>query len=335
MQSNFIPQKASRTITTHLGDCKDVATLFVALCRESGIEANLVLVSTRDNGRARLLLPTNHFNHCIARFKADNKIYYLELTDPYLPFEALPSADLHASILPIPYKDEQFDNKIITLDTPLREKNKIKRTAKLTFTNNDMNIAAKVICYGYMASYFRHSYLDIGYEEQEKQFTRSVAGDFTVPVKISGLAFENLDNLADSVVYTYNLEVKGSVQNVAGMKIFQLPWSDKLSSLSEMAMETRRYPLELWWYMGDDGAEEQIEIALPQGKQWAEAMKDVNLQCANAAYSLTYDTTVPGILKAKRSMQMITNLVKPEEYVAFRSFLQAVSESDNKQYAVK
>ena len=335
MHSNFIPQKASRTITTHLGDCKDVATLFVALCRESGIEANLVLVSTRNNGRNILLLPTNHFNHCIARFKADNKSYYLELTDSYLPFEALPSADVHAQILPIPYKEEQFDNKIITLDAPLREENKIMRKAKLTFNNNDLNVAGKVISYGYLASYFRHNYLDIGREEQEKQFTRSVAGDFTVPVKTSGLTFENLDNLADSVVYTYNLEIKGSVQNVAGMKIFQLPWSYKLSSLSEMAVETRLYPLELWWYMGDDGTEEHIEIVLPQGKQWAEQMKTVSLQCANAAYSLTYDSSTPGVLKAVRRMQMLTDIVNPDEYAAFRNFLQAVSESDNKQYAIK
>ncbi|MDR0295364.1 MAG: transglutaminase-like domain-containing protein, partial [Prevotellaceae bacterium] len=335
MQSNFIPQKASRTITTHLGDCKDVATLFVALCRESGIEANLVLVLTRDNGRNNLLLPTNRFNHCIAQLRADNKIYYLELTDNYLPFEALPMVDVRAQILPIPYKDEQFDNKIIILDSPLRETNKILRSTKLTVNKNDLNIAGKVISYGDMASYFRHSYLDIGYDEQLKQFTRVIASDFTVPVKISDLTFENLDNLADSVVYTYNVEVKGTVQELAGMKIFQLPWSDKLSSLSEMSMETRLYPLELWWYMGDDGNEEQIEIVLPQGKQWAEQMKDVHLKCANATYSLTYDTRTPGVLRAKRSMQMITDIVMPEEYVAFRNFLQAVSESDNKQYAMK
>jgi hypothetical protein len=335
MHSNFIPQKASRTITTHLGDCKDVATLFVALCRESGIEANLVLVSTRDNGRNNLLLPSNRFNHCIAQLKVDNKTYYLELTDTYLPFEALPLVDVGAKILPIPYKDEQLQHEIIILDSPLREKNKIRRSMKLTLNNNDLVIAGKAIRYGDMASYMRHGYLDIGYEEQMKQFNQAVAADYTVPVKVSDLTFENLDNLADSVVYTYNMEVKGVVQEVAGMKIFQLPWSDKLSSLSEMSMETRLYPLEMWWYIGDDGKEEQIEVALPKGMQWAEQMKDVDLKCANATYRLTFDTGTPGVLKAVRRMQMTTDIATPEEYAAFRNFLQAVSESDNKQYAIK
>jgi hypothetical protein len=292
-------------------------------------------VATRDNGRNNLLLPTNRFNHCIAQLNVDNKIYYLELTDTYLPFEALPVADVRAQILPIPYKDNQFGNELLILDSPFREKNKILRNTQLTVNNNDMMIAGQVIRYGDMASYFRQHYLDIGYDEQVKQFTQAMAADYTVPVKVSDLQIENLDNLADSVAYAYKMEIRGAVQEVAGMKIFRLPWSDKLSSLSEMSMETRLYPLELWWYIGDDGKEEQIEIVLPQGKQWAEPMKEVNLSCANAVYRLTYDTGTPGVLKAIRRMQMITDIVSPEEYVTFRNFLQAVSESDNKQYAFK
>ncbi|MDR2823844.1 MAG: DUF3857 domain-containing protein [Prevotellaceae bacterium] len=41
MQSNYIPQKPSRTITTRLGDCKDLATLFVALCSRQELTQTL------------------------------------------------------------------------------------------------------------------------------------------------------------------------------------------------------------------------------------------------------------------------------------------------------
>ena len=335
MQSNFIPQKASRTIITRLGDCKDMSTLFVALCREIGIKANIVLVLTRENGRSKLLLPTNRFNHAIAQLIIDDKTYYLELTDNYLPFEALPVADVRAQILPVPYEDEHFDSKIITLDSPTREQNKIWKGVKIAFDNNDLNIAGKVIRYGDMASYFRQTYLDIGHDEQVKQFTQAIATDFTVPVKITDLQIENLDNLADSVLYTYKMEVRGAVQEVAGMKIFQLPWSYKLPSLSDMSMETRLYPLELWWYMFADGVEEHIEIELPKGRLLAEPMKDVHLECANAVYRISFDTRTPGVVKAVRRMQTTTDIVMPKEYADFRNFLQAVGESDNKKYAVK
>ena len=68
MHGPIIPQKASRTLNTKLGDCKDVSTLFVALCNEVGLKANLILVDTRDNGERHLNLPSVDFNHCIADF---------------------------------------------------------------------------------------------------------------------------------------------------------------------------------------------------------------------------------------------------------------------------
>ncbi|HLC83046.1 MAG TPA: DUF3857 domain-containing protein, partial [Bacteroidia bacterium] len=86
LQGAFIPQKASRTLNTKLGDCKDVSTLFIAMCREVGVTANLVLVSTRDNGDNYLVHPNVGFNHCIAHLVADGKEYFIELTDNKLSF---------------------------------------------------------------------------------------------------------------------------------------------------------------------------------------------------------------------------------------------------------
>ncbi|MDP1335075.1 transglutaminase domain-containing protein, partial [Klebsiella pneumoniae] len=76
------------TLNNKLGDCKDVSTLFVALCNEVGIKANLVLVSTRDNGLYGMLLPNIQFNHCIASLEEGGKKYYIELTDNKNPFGA-------------------------------------------------------------------------------------------------------------------------------------------------------------------------------------------------------------------------------------------------------
>ncbi|MEL6143592.1 MAG: transglutaminase domain-containing protein, partial [Bacteroidota bacterium] len=81
LQSNFIPQKASKVLTTRQGDCKDVSVLFVAMCEARGVDANLVLINTRDRARNNLALPGISFNHCIARVELEEKEYYVELTD--------------------------------------------------------------------------------------------------------------------------------------------------------------------------------------------------------------------------------------------------------------
>jgi len=334
MQSNLIPQKASRTISTRLGDCKDVSTLFVAFCRESGIDANLVLLDSRDNGKNNLALPSINFNHCIAQLNIDGKVYYLELTDNKLPFGAALEMDLHSNILPIPFKDEPIGSKLLVMDMPFRPLNVVYRIHDIKFNNDDMFVSMNSIRYGSFASGLRQLYADVGREEQLKQINQSVAADFSVPVKVSNVSFVNLDNLADSVICKYDIEIKNAMQEVAGMKIFKLPWSEGVISLEEVAPETRKYSLDFWWYVPDDVQDEKIILILPQGKKFVEIPKNVKIECTNASYELRFDTKKSGEVIVKRIFKRKTESVSPEEYTEFRNFMHAVSQNDNKQYAI-
>jgi predicted Zn-dependent protease len=335
MHSNFIPQKASRTITTRLGDCKDVSTLFVTLCREVGIKANLVLLNTRDNGRNILSLPSNYFNHCIARLEIEGKIYYLELTDNTLPFAAALEADLQSHILPIPYKNESVGDKLLVMDMPFRLKNDLKRKTTITVTNNDFKINCWSARYGELASLYRYYYVDMGTEDRLKDMNQNVASAWSVPVKVTNLKFEHLDDLCDSVPYSYDLEATGAMQEVAGMKIFKLPWSEAIQSLAMVALDERKYSLEFWKYIYSDTEYEEMTFILPKGKQFVEIPKNVKLSCAAADYQLIYNFRKAGQVTVKRIFTKKKDVVSPEEYKNFKKFINAVSENDNKQYVLK
>ena len=334
LQSNFIPQKASRTITTRLGDCKDLSTLFVALCREVGINANLVLISTRNNGNNSLLLPGIRFNHCIAQLNIDNKKYYLELTDNTLPFGSALKDDLNSQILPIPFADEQSGNKLLTMNMPERQSNSSIRNHKIAFSKNDMTIERQLICFGAMASYKRRDYKYTGIEEQLKDINESVAKDFEASTKVSNLNFSELDNLADSVIVNYKIDVKNAIQDVAGMKIFRLPWSD-INSLDIVTAEDRKFPMEYWTYQTEDHTTEKMIIELPQGKKLMEVPQNQKFDCPSASYSLTFDTKTPGKLFVTRYFERKGDQITTKDYAAFREFLNNVCECDNKQYALK
>jgi hypothetical protein len=335
MHSNFVPQKASRTITTRLGDCKDVSTLFVTLCRESGIDANLVLISTRDNGRNQLTLPTINFNHCIAQLNVDGKTYYLELTDSYLPFGAGESSDLQANILPIPFDNAPIGDKLLTLEMPFRQKNSTFRNDKVTVSGNDYLIEHHTSCYAAIASSLRGSLRDLGDEERLKAINKGIAGDFTVPVKVTDLSFQGLDNLCDSASLTCKVQVAKAMQDVAGMKVLTLPWSDKVSTLDDLTLEKRNTPFELWSYKTEESNKERMEFILPQGVSFLEMPKNVHLECANASFDLVFEKAVDGKLIGTRTFLRKTETVSPEQYPAFREFMTQVSEADNRQYAVK
>jgi len=334
LQSNYIPQKASRTITTRLGDCKDLSTLFVTLCRESGINANLVLINTRDNGYNTMPLPSIGFNHCIAQLNIDKKVYYLELTDNTLPFGSALKQDLNSEILPIANDDQKIGDKLMKLDMVGRTTNGSIRTHKISFTKNDMNINRQYIYYGAMASYERNEFKNTGSDERLKKKSEAVAKSFETPTKVTDLQFSKLDDLTDSVTDGYKVEVKNAVQDVAGMKIFSLPWSDT-NSLSIVSSETREYPFEFWSYQSEDKTIEKIIIELPQGKTLAEVPQNLQFDCTAASYILTYDTRTPGKVFVTRSFIRKSDQISIKDYPAFREFMNKISEADNKKYAFK
>lgn len=335
MQNNFIPQKASRTLSIRLGDCKDVSTLFVAMCRKVGIEANLVLLLSRDNGANLLPLPANGFNHCIAQLKVDGKTYFLELTDNKLPFGAALEVDLHSPILPIPYgRDEEPQTDIQAMDMTFRPLNSTKRTSTLRFSGNDLLTETASVRRASSASGFRHAYSGLGSEDRLKQMTQAVSAGYTNPVKVTHLEFDDLNIPADTLVYTYHLETKNVVQDVAGMKLFKIRWADSIRDMEELSLEERKYGFVLWMYLVEDETEEIFTVHLPEGKTLLETPKDIHLECANATYSLTFECK-PGLVKAHRKLARKTDYVSLEEYAAFRAFIMAVGEGDNKQYLIK
>ena len=64
--SRLTPQKPSDVIQRHYGDCKDKATLLVAMLRAAGIPANLALLSTGPGRDVQPTLPgLSQFNHAI------------------------------------------------------------------------------------------------------------------------------------------------------------------------------------------------------------------------------------------------------------------------------
>ena len=334
MQGNFIPQKASRTITTRLGDCKDMATLFVALCREAGIKANLVLMNTRNNSKSALLLPSISFNHCIARLETNNKTYYLELTHNKLPFGAALSSDLQASILPIPYKNEVLGSEIMLMDMPFRMKNNTIRTTKIVITGNDLQIEKKNELIGQHAANSRRTYADLSENERLKKLNESISGKWKNTVKASNLMFVNLDNLADTMTMSYNIEAKNALQDVSGMKLFNLPWTDSNNSLWLVTPETRKYPLEFWNYMQCDNETEQITLSLG-GLQFMEMPKNVKIDCPAASYELTFERKNNNTIIAKRIFRVKQDVILPADYEKFKKFFNTVVENDTKQYALK
>ncbi len=92
--SAIIPFAPADTLARGFGDCKDKATLLVALLRGAGIDADLALLSTGPGWDTDPALPgMGWFDHAIVRAIVDGKDLWIDATEDRLPAGQLPVRD--------------------------------------------------------------------------------------------------------------------------------------------------------------------------------------------------------------------------------------------------
>ncbi len=106
----FKPRRCVQTVARGWGDCKDKATVIVALLKELGVDATLVIVRTQNRGdftsQVASLAP---FDHAIAYVPSLD--LYLDGTAEYAGATELPEADLEAMALQV----NQGNSKLVRL----------------------------------------------------------------------------------------------------------------------------------------------------------------------------------------------------------------------------
>jgi hypothetical protein len=331
-QSGLIPQNPADVINTRIGDCKDVATLFVAMCKEAGIKAQLVLVKTRNYGLKNMALPNIEFNHCIAKVNVNSHEYYIELTSKYLPFRALYKQYLNSSILDI--GNANTSSTIKYLDPSTRKANDVNRITNISFKDKDLIINEKIYETGGMAAMIRGFYKDMSPSDQIKK-TKEAFSNMFPDNDVNRISFTNLNEVTlDTVHINIDFEVKNSVKEIAGMYIFSLPWSDKFSAANFQIVLPRNNGIDLSQLFSMDNETETITINLPAGKAIIESPVTVNLTNDVMDYSIT-----PKVEKDKliltRVMKIKQGFIPTEKVAEFNAFFKKVVEADNKELALK
>jgi tetratricopeptide (TPR) repeat protein len=98
----IVPWPPAETLKRGFGDCKDKATLLVALLRHAGIRADLALLETGPGLDIDRALPgMGAFDHAIVRAKLDGKDVWIDATEDLLPAGQLPARDQNRSALVI------------------------------------------------------------------------------------------------------------------------------------------------------------------------------------------------------------------------------------------
>ena len=321
-QSFIVPQKASKTITSRLGDCKDISTLFVSLGRLSGLKSNLVLVSTRDYGIKGMLLPSFLFNHCIVRYEDEKgQEQFLELTDRSLPFKSLPRDLYDASSLIIP-TEHAPDSKItlMPVNTSRKTPDKYVSRIKVEIQNKNMNMDVKFVRYGSLSSVYRANFRSISEEDARKELQSSYADMFVNPISISNISYEALDELVDSVSVKAKLVATNEVKKIGSVEAFTIPFFDVIFSVTPFTDDKRNHDFEYWSYENADEYESIVEVTIPAGKTFEELPPNQDLLFHGIHYTITYSTPVQNKVVVTRKVKMNRANIAAKDYAAFKEF---------------
>lgn len=334
-QSAYVPQRASTTLTTRLGDCKDLSSLFVTLSHMAGINAQMVLVDTRDNGEKHILLPSVEFNHCIAKAVLDNKEYYIELTDNYLPFTSLPNNLNGAIILEIPSKNIIEKPVLQLLKAENRKKDMVRREIDIRPNESDLNVSVKTIKYGNLSAGVRSTYHNMDNDKQLKEMEKTVASSYKNNVKIDKVSFKDLDKLEDSAVYSYSYKVKNEISEIGAIKTFRIAYPDIVASMENFSADKRIYPIEYWTYENTDVYETVVNISAPAGTKFIELPASENLSFKDLKYTLQYTLKSPDKLIVTRRFTNNRQNIAAADYSSFKTFFEKIVKAEQKFIAFK
>jgi hypothetical protein len=183
---------------------------------------------------------------------------------------------------------------------------------------------------GSLAAYTRSHYRDLGKDDKEKKFTKSITGDYS-NIKLLSLNFSStLNDCSDTLSYDYSFTAPKVFTKINNLSILKLPLIEKLLPKDFLSLEERKYPIEEWKYNGCDTVIENLSVVFPENKKLAEVPKSVHYSCNQADYSLTFNVR-GNELHVNRKMVYNNDFVPVSDYSAYRSFIESVVNSDSQQ----
>ena len=285
------PHPAADVFRYRYGDCKDKATLLIAMLNAVGVRATWVLVDTH-RGFIDPVLPSIQGNHAIAAIEmpagysdpdlravvtARNGRRYLifDPTDTYTPIGLLGFYLQGSYGILVAGNDSQ----VIQLPTLPPEADTLERAASFAL-NEDGTLQGSVTetRSGEAASGYRRLYTEESENSQHEAMERRLQADLT-RFTVESSSAQNVREMSKSVVLQYSFTANGYAQPSGDLLLLRprvlgrhaRPYNDK----------PRTYPIDL----GETGTwRDRIDVALPAGYVVDDLPAAVDLDVGFASY---------------------------------------------------
>ncbi len=320
-QSNLIPRRAGEVLRDGFGDCKDMSCLMIALGRAAGVEDLRFALCTPNAPASPGFLPSPRFHHAVvARVRSTQR---RDWYDPTLRHAEPGQVPRYLGGVPALVVDRLAGDLVVIDPSPATlYPSRIATRVELDGRGNasvDRQTAVQQVD---RLAALRQQLAEVGDEELQTRLNRSLAVVYP-GVKIRAGTATGLVPGDGEVVLSSRFDVPELASLGDGFLSINLPWQTELHEWAGLVVadERRRSPIDLRSLNLCE--QEELHLVLPAGHRLAVLPENRAYEAHGCVYTTTFERT-PGGLRAVRTLTLSGDLVTPERYDAFKTFLDSV-----------
>lgn len=323
-QDNYVPQLPSKVIEDKLGDCKDLAALFITMCREAGIPGHFCLVNMDQRASMYRQYPNINFNHCIARIYADGQPYYVELTSKSLPFAQ------NVNYATYGYGLEIDPERICNVSDLYNPGNGDIIYINSNVKNSGANVAidGQIQIIGMTSAVIKDAFEKID-SSQINTAVQKMINDLVPNMNVQSNTYNSNDKLNDTVHITFRGSSHDMFTDVADLYVYKLPsFLNKIVEESPFANPDR---LTDFSFLQSTGmmleAVSTINITIPANRKVFK--KPENVKISNQFFE--YDVSLIELnntIKIVRSLKGKTKVVKAADFKLYKEEMEKAYKND-------
>lgn len=321
----YAEDNIKQALENRSGNVADVNLSLIAALSAAGLDAEAVILSTRDNGTVNKLYPVmSDFNYLIAKVNIADKSYLLDATEPLLPFGLLPLRCINDQGRVINLKKPSYWIDLVAsqkTSTSYIMTGKMTTDGKVigTLTTYSMGYAA----FGKRKEILRYNSPDEYVEKLDERLTR---------IKILDHQISNLDSVESSLIEKY--EVEFTINDGSNKDQFYFsPFFINAISKNPFNLNERTYPVDL-----GAASDERItiNILLPEKYQLLEKPKDMAIALPDAGGKYLLKTALDeNTISMSQILQFNKAIYQPDEYLYLKEFYSKIIQNQKTEFLLK
>ncbi|MDP5077014.1 MAG: hypothetical protein NWQ19_02915, partial [Nonlabens sp.] len=305
------------------GSVADINLLLTAMLRSLGLDANPVLVSSKNNGTP--LFPTlNGFDYVVveARMPSGEK-FLLDATEKYSAPNLLPVRALN-------WQGRVIKNSQTSNWTDLMPNAVSKELTVMNVTiNEDLSMTAKSQKRrtDYLAYRMRENLQELDDDRYHEVITANESG-----LGISNLEFKEKDNVLAPLGYTYDFIYEDGVEQI-GDKIFIAPLFHESTGENPFKLDERALPVDLNYPVSSKSI---VNIKIPAGYVVESLPESLKSTFNNTQGAYTYLVEQKNdMIHLNISFDISQYIISPLDYKLFKEFFTAMIDKENEKIVLK